>query len=97
MIVDTHAHLTFKGLREDVAGVLARAREAGVGAVITVGVDPADSRAAVALAESTPGVWATVGVYPHDVAGLTEAALDDLAGLARSDRVVAWGEVGLDY
>jgi len=97
VIVDTHAHLTFKGLREDVAGVLARAREAGVGAVITVGVDPADSRAAVALAGTTAGVWATVGVHPHDVAGLTEAALDDMAALARSDRVVAWGEIGLDY
>lgn len=97
MIVDTHAHLTLEGLREDVGGVLARAREAGVGAIITVGIDPADSRAAVRLAEATDGVWATVGVHPHDARGLTEADLDDLAALARSPAVVAWGEVGLDF
>ncbi len=97
MIVDTHAHLTFDGLRDDVAGVLGRARAAGVHGVITVGVDPADSRAAVALARRTPGVWATVGVHPHDVAGLTGTVLDGLADLARDDAVVAWGEIGLDF
>ena len=97
MIVDTHAHLTFEGLREDVPGVLRRAREAGVGAVITVGVDPTDSRAAVALAQAHDGVWATVGVHPHDAAGLTAGVLDDLADLARSPKVVAWGETGLDF
>jgi len=97
VIVDTHAHLTLEGLRGEVAGVLARAREAGVGAVITVGIDPADSRAAVALAEATEGVWATVGVHPHDAAGLAESDLDDLASLTASPKVVAWGEVGLDF
>ncbi|RMG87130.1 MAG: YchF/TatD family DNA exonuclease [Candidatus Dadabacteria bacterium] len=97
MIVDTHAHLTLEGLREDLVGVLDRAREAGVGAIITVGIDPDDSRAAVELAERTPGVWATVGVHPHDAARVTEADLDALADLARSPRVVAWGEIGLDY
>lgn len=97
MIVDTHAHLTERNLREDLPGVLARAREAGVGAVITVGVDPRDSRAAVALARANPGVRATVGVHPHDAAGLTGPDLDDLADLARASEVVAWGEVGLDF
>lgn len=97
MIVDTHAHLTFEGLREDVPGVLRRAREAGVGAVITVGVDPRDSRAAAALAQETEGVWAAVGVHPHDAAGVTDEVLDDLADLARSPKVVAWGETGLDF
>lgn len=97
MIVDTHAHLTFPELRGELGTVLARARAAGVGAIITVGTDPADSRAAVELAESVEGVWATVGVHPHDAAGLTEATLDDLADLARRPRVVAWGEIGLDF
>ncbi|WP_025321290.1 TatD family hydrolase [Deferrisoma camini] len=98
MIVDTHAHLTLEGLREDVEGVLSRARRAGVGAVITVGIDPEDSREAVAVAEARSGVWATVGVHPHEAARVTDAHLDDLADLARSsDRVVAWGEIGLDY
>jgi TatD DNase family protein len=97
VIVDTHAHLTFEGLRDDVAGVLSRARQAGVGAVITVGTDSADSLAAVRLAEDTDGLWATVGVHPHDAAGVSEAALDDLAALAASPKVVAWGEIGLDF
>ncbi|GAB4253904.1 TatD family hydrolase [Deferrisoma sp.] len=97
MIVDTHAHLTLEGLRDDLVGVLDRARRAGVGAIITVGIDPDDSRAAVELAERTPGVWATVGVHPHDAAQVTEADLDVLADLARSEAVVAWGEIGLDY
>lgn len=97
MIVDTHAHLTDRGLAADVEGVTARARAAGVGAIITVGTDLEDSRAAVALAESRPDVWATVGVHPHDAEAVTPAALDELAALAASPRVVAWGEVGLDY
>ncbi len=97
MIVDTHAHLTLEGLREDLDAVLSRAREAGVGEIITVGIDLPDSRAAVELASSRPGVWATVGVHPHDVQGLAARDLDDLAELAGSDSVVAWGEVGLDY
>jgi TatD DNase family protein len=97
LIVDTHAHLTLEGLREDRAAVLARAREAGVGAIITVGIDPDDSRAAVALARETDGVWATVGVHPHDVTELSDATLDDLAELARAEEVVAWGEIGLDH
>ena len=97
MIVDTHAHLTFEGLREDLDGVLRRARDVGVEAIITVGTDLADSAAAVRLAESREGVWATVGVHPHDAAGLSEAVLDDLSALAESQKVVAWGETGLDF
>lgn len=96
-MVDTHAHLTLKGLREDLSGVLTRANESGVGAIITVGIDPEDSRAAVALAEAADGVWATVGVHPHDVATLKEVQLDDLATLSSSPKVVAWGETGLDF
>lgn len=97
MIVDTHAHLTFEGLREDVEGVLERARAAGVTTVVTVGTDPEDSRSAVALAQRFANVWATVGVHPHDAAGMTDARLDELAELARNPKVVAWGEAGLDY
>lgn len=97
MIVDTHAHLTLGELVEDRAAVLARARAAGVGAIITVGIDPEDSRAAVALAEAREDVWATVGVHPHDAEGLAAADLDDLADLARAPKVVAWGEIGLDF
>jgi TatD DNase family protein len=97
VIVDTHAHLTFPGLAEDLDNVLARAGEAGVGAVITIGVDPDDSRRAVALAESRSEVWAAVGVHPHDAGTLTDDVLDELSELARRPRVVAWGETGLDY
>ncbi|TAL18671.1 YchF/TatD family DNA exonuclease [bacterium] len=97
MIVDTHAHLTYKGLVEDVDGVLRRGREAGVGAFITVGVDLPDSRKAVALAQRENDVWAVAGVHPHDTVAMTEATLDDLSTLAKSERVVGWGETGLDF
>jgi TatD DNase family protein len=97
VIVDTHAHLTLRGLRDDLEGVLRRAREKGVEQIITVGTDLKDSRAAVKLAETLDGVWATVGVHPHDAAEVTEATLDDLAALAASPKVVAWGEAGLDF
>ncbi|TLN25313.1 TatD family deoxyribonuclease, partial [bacterium] len=97
MLIDTHAHLTYKGLVEDVDGVLARAREAGVGGFLTVGTDLEDSKKAAALARKEPDVWASVGVHPHDVSSMTEKTLDALCELAKGEKVVAIGEAGLDY
>lgn len=97
MIVDTHAHLTFPELREDLDGVLERALRAGVERIITVGTDLEDSRQAVALAEGLGSVSATVGIHPHDASAASERSLDELEELSRSSKVVAWGEVGLDY
>ncbi len=95
---DTHAHLHFPEFAADLSAVLDRAREAGVRFILTIGTDVEDSRAAVALAEVHPDIYAAVGIHPHDAAGADEAALEELERLARaSPKVVAIGEVGLDY
>ena len=66
-LIDSHAHLTFPELRDQVDGVLARAAEAGVDAVITIGTDLADAKAAIAMAEAHPGrLFAGAGFHPHE-------------------------------
>lgn len=97
MLVDTHCHLDFDAFDEDRAAVVENARRVGVQRILNPGVDLASSRAALALSSQYPEVYAAVGVHPND--GLTwgefsEANLDDLAG---QPKVVAIGEIGLDY
>jgi len=96
-VFDTHAHLHFPDFAGDLDAVLARARAAGVTRMLTVGTTVETSRAAIALAAREPDVWATVGIHPHDAAGADAAALAELETLARSPRVVAVGEIGLDF
>lgn len=96
-LVDTHAHLTAEQFAGEADAVVARARAAGVERVVTIGTDVDDSRAAVALAARLPGVYASVGIHPHEAAGATPEALAQVAALAREPRVVALGETGLDY
>jgi len=97
MLVDTHAHLDFEKFDRDRPAVLARAREAGVVAIVTVGVDLPSSQAAVALAEANKGVYAAVGMHPHDASALDGEGLARLRELGGHDRVVAVGEIGLDF
>jgi len=96
-LVDTHAHLHFPQFADDLPQVLARARAAGVRRLVTVGTDVSGSQAAVATAEREPDVWATVGIHPHDAAAGDEPALAEIARLAGQPRVVAIGEIGLDF
>ncbi|HEX5814805.1 MAG TPA: TatD family hydrolase [Methylomirabilota bacterium] len=96
-LFDSHAHLHFPGFDDDRDAMLARARAAGVRRMLTIGTDAATSRDALALAAREPGVWATVGVHPHDAGESDEAALADVERLATEPRVVAIGEIGLDY
>jgi TatD DNase family protein len=96
-LFDTHAHLHFPGFDDDRDAMLARARAAGVRRMVTIGTDVETSRAAIALAEREPGVWATVGVHPHDAAETDEVALSEVERLAVGARVVAVGEIGLDF
>lgn len=96
-LIDTHAHVHLDAFDADRAAVLQRARDAGVARLINVGYDLPSSRASLRLAEAEPDVWATVGVQPH-YAATTDA--DDLAAIAAwlaHPRVVALGEIGLDY
>lgn len=98
MFIDSHCHLDGDGAAR-VDAALARAREAGVGAYLVVGVSRTleAARFAIALAQRRDDVRAVVGVHPHDAALLTDEMLADLEGLARHPRVVAVGEMGLDY
>ncbi|MGH7388273.1 MAG: TatD family hydrolase [Candidatus Rokuibacteriota bacterium] len=96
-LFDTHAHLHFPDFAPDLTEVLERARGAGVRRVLTIGTDVESSRAAVALAAREPDVWASVGIHPHDASAADDAALAEIAHLARAPRVVAVGEIGLDW
>lgn len=96
-LVDSHCHLTDRSFEEDRGPVLARAREAGVRSVITVGSDVADSRAAAGLAGAHDDVWASAGVHPHEAARAGDGDLEELRGLLARPGVVAVGETGLDY
>ncbi|HOR00227.1 MAG TPA: TatD family hydrolase [Anaerolineae bacterium] len=96
-LVDTHAHLAGEAYDADREQVLRRAAEAGVSWIVDVGADRASSMRAVALSESEPRVWAAVGVHPHDAATLDAATIAELRALAGRSRVVAIGEIGLDY
>ena len=90
MWIDSHCHVPYEGVGVEAIG---EAAEADVVRIITVGTNLEHSRAAIAVAAEHPGVWATVGLHPHDAA----EGLDGIAELARSPRVVAIGECGLDY
>ena len=96
-LVDTHAHLDFSKFDADRTAVIERARAAGVAAIVNVGTDLHSSRLAVELAEQYGSVYAAVGMHPHGAKGLDGATLAGLRELAQKPRVVAVGEIGLDY
>jgi len=96
-LVDAHAHLDDRAFAADREAVIARAVAAGVSRILTVGVDLPSSRAAVALAENYPAVYAAVGLHPHDARKWHEATGLELRALAQHPRVVAIGETGLDF
>ena len=96
-LIDTHCHIHDVEFDADRDEMLARARESGVDLMLTLGVDAANSRLAVALAERHGDVLAAAGVHPHDAKDATEADLDALEELARHPRVAVIGEIGLDF
>jgi len=95
--VDSHTHLNHPRLSRKLGLVLSRARAAGVTQMIVVGYDLSSSEAAVKLAESTEGLWAAVGVHPHDASTVSADTIEALRKLAASGRAVAMGETGLDF
>lgn len=97
MLIDSHVHLDDPRYDADREQVLARAHDAGIGACITIGCDLQTSRAAVTLADRYPGVYATVGVHPHEVRNIQDGWYSELEQLASHPKVVAYGEIGLDY
>lgn len=96
-IIETHAHLDMEHFDHDRAEVLVRAMDAGVFRIITVGIDLESSRKAVNMAQTHPEVFATIGFHPHEANKVTEADIARLSELANRPKVVAIGEIGLDY
>ena len=96
-MIDSHCHLDFKQFDGRRDQVIADANAAGVHTIINIGVDLETSRRSVELAEEYDCVFATVGVHPHDARTMTDAALAELRGMARHERVKAIGEIGLDF
>lgn len=97
MFIDTHTHLDDAKYDHDRDAMIARARESGVEQFITIGCDLTTSRSAVALADRYPFVFASVGVHPHEVRHIGDAWYDEFRRLAQNRKVVAYGEIGLDY
>lgn len=95
-MVDTHCHLDMAKYHDDLDEVIERAASRGVDRIVTVGIDLQSSREAVNLAERYPGVYATVGIHPHNVGNVTETDYDLLAALTKEPKVVAYGEIGID-
>ncbi len=96
-LIDTHCHLDFAPFDDDREEVLRRALAAYVRTLINPGADLDSSRRAVKMAECFPQVYAAVGIHPHDAVTLDETALQELRQLAHHPKVVAIGEIGLDY
>lgn len=97
MLIDSHCHLEYKGLVEDQQGVLARAREAGVGGFLSISTRQREWARVIGTAEREADVWASAGIHPHEAdahADLGEAALLEAAA---HPKVIAIGETGLDY
>jgi TatD DNase family protein len=96
-LVDTHAHLDMDDFDSDRDDVLSRAQAAGVEKIVTVGIDVASSRKAIGLAEKYSWIYPAVGVHPHDAKKVEWPDISRLRELAAHPRVVAIGEIGLDF
>ncbi|MDT8279546.1 MAG: TatD family hydrolase [Erythrobacter sp.] len=97
MLIDSHCHLEYKGLVEDQAGVLARARAAGVGAFLNISTRQSEWDQVVATAVREPDVFASVGIHPHEADAHQDMGRAALLTATRHARVIAIGETGLDY
>lgn len=97
MLVDSHAHIDLPQFSDDLDQVLARAHQQGVGFIVNVGLDLESSRTSLLLAQQHEGVFTTVGFHPGQAPMMTGADLASLAELAGDSRVVAVGEIGLDF
>ena len=97
MLVDSHCHLNYKGLREDVDCVIERARVAGVGAMLGIATRESEWAEVIALAEAHADIWATVGIHPHEADEHPAVDAERLIAAAAHAKVIGIGETGLDY
>jgi TatD DNase family protein len=98
-LTDSHAHIDAPQFAEDRVAMLGRAQSAGVNTILAIGTGPGPEKldAAMPFAEAHDWIYATVGIHPHDAKEVTPAHLETLARLAQHPKVIAWGEIGLDY
>ncbi|MBW2206530.1 MAG: TatD family hydrolase [Deltaproteobacteria bacterium] len=97
IMIDTHAHLDMQDYDEDRKEVIERARQGGISHIISVGIDLQSSQKALELANSHDFIFSTVGFHPHNADHVDPGDLEGLAALTGEPRVVAWGEIGLDF
>jgi len=97
LLIDSHAHIDLPEFNKDRDQVMARARQQGVRVVINIGLDAESSRKALATAKKYDDVFQAVGFHPHEAARMKEGDLKSLAELTKDSRVVAIGEIGLDF
>jgi len=99
VFIDSHAHLEGTRFAQDREQVIARAHEAGVETILAIGIGdgPGTLDCAVKLAERFPSLYATTGIHPHEAQLAKESDFAEMERLARHPKVIAWGEIGLDY
>lgn len=97
MLVDSHCHLDFPDYADDLQEVLARARRADVGKMLTICTHVTRFQRVLAVAEAHEDIYCTVGIHPHEAGSEPEVTAADLIGLAEHPKVVGFGETGLDY
>ena len=98
-LIDSHAHIDFPQFAEDRDAMLDRARAAGITTLVAIGTGPGPEKldSAIPFAEQHDWIYATVGIHPHEAKEVTPKHLAELSKLARHPKVIAWGEIGLDY
>ena len=97
MLIDSHAHLDMDNYKDDLEQVIERAVEGGVDKIITIGTDLASSKKALEIAKRYDFIYSTVGFHPHDADSASNNDLDELRAMAVEEKVVGWGEIGLDF
>src|SRR6201981_1737526 len=98
-LTDSHAHIDFPQFAEDREAMLERARAAGITTLLAIGTGPGPEKldAALPFAEQHDWIYTSVGIHPHEAKEVTPEHLDELSKLAKHPKVIAWGEIGLDY
>lgn len=98
-LVDSHAHIDFPQFAEDRDAMLERARTAGVTALLAIGTGPGPEKldSALPFAEKHDWIYSSIGIHPHEAKHVNPQHLEQLAALAKHPKVIAWGEIGLDY
>ena len=98
-LVDSHAHIDFPQFADDREAMLERARVAGVSALLAIGTGPGPEKldSALPFADQYDWIYASIGIHPHEAKQVTPQHLEQLAILAKHPKVIAWGEIGLDY